>query len=202
MRKKWFLKQVVEKLGSKQKGSIRRTKALFLDRDGVINVDYGHVFERTHFLFIDGIFELARDALAKGYLLIVITNQAGIGRGMYSENQFAKLTNWMCEVFSENGASIDKVYFSASHPTAGIGIYKREDSRRKPGPGMIYDAQRDFKIDLSNSVLIGDKMTDIQAGQAAGVGLNVLVGDHVTKKDKSSGSMCSVSSLREICDLI
>lgn len=148
--------------------------AVFFDRDGVINVNHGYVHTREAFDFIDGIFDVARQAFEQNYILVVITNQAGIGRGYYTEEQFHQLTDWMCEQFSAVGASISRVYFSPYHPTAGIGEYLKDDYSRKPHPGMILQAQKDLAIDLSCSVLIGDNVSDIQAGNAAGVGTNLL----------------------------
>ena len=149
---------------------------MFLDRDGVINVDHGYVHDPENFEFIDGIFEVARAAHATGYKLIVITNQSGIGRGYYSEQQFHQLTAWMCNEFLNAGAPIEKVYFSPFHPTAGLGAYKKDDVSRKPCPGMIHQAQGEMNLDLGSSILIGDKVSDIQAGIAAGVGLNIFLG--------------------------
>lgn len=149
--------------------------ALFLDRDGVINVDHGYVHHPENFEFIDGIFEVARAARARGYKLVVITNQAGIARGYYSEQQFHRLTTWMCDEFLNAAAPIDKVYFSPFHPTEGIGEYKKDDFSRKPNPGMLFQAQQELKLDLAESILIGDKASDIQAGMAAGVGVNILL---------------------------
>jgi D-glycero-D-manno-heptose 1,7-bisphosphate phosphatase len=143
----------------------------------VINVDHGYVQDTESFEFIDGIFEVARAAHASGYKLIVITNQSGIGRGYYSEQQFHLLTEWMCNKFLDAGAPIEKVYFSPFHPTAGIGAYKKDDVSRKPRPGMIYQAQQDMNLNLGSSILIGDKVSDIQAGVVAGVGLNILFGE-------------------------
>jgi len=148
--------------------------ALFLDRDGVINHNHGYVHKREDFDFIDGIFDVARYAYEQNYTLVVITNQAGIARGYYTEEQFHQLTDWMCEQFSAAGAPIERVYFSPYHPTAGLGNYLKDDDSRKPHPGMILQAQKDLSIDLSRSVLIGDKASDIQAGAAAGVGTNLL----------------------------
>jgi len=142
----------------------------------VINVNHGYVHDTESFEFIDGIFEVARAAHASGYKLIVITNQSGIGRGYYSEQQFHLLTEWMCNKFLDAGAPIEKVYFSPFHPTAGIGAYKKDDVSRKPRPGMIHQAQQDMNLNLGSSILIGDKVSDIQAGLAAGVGLNILFG--------------------------
>ena len=149
-------------------------QALFLDRDGVINHDHGYVCKSEDFNFVEGIFDIARSAYEKNYKLVVITNQAGIGRGYYTEGDFHKLTGWMCDKFLEAGAPIDKVYFSPFHPLAGIGKYLKDDYSRKPNPGMILQAQEELTIDLSCSILIGDKSSDIQAGEAAGVGTNLL----------------------------
>lgn len=147
---------------------------MFLDRDGVINIDHAYVSKAEDFEFVDGIFALCRAAKQLGYLICVVTNQAGIGRGYYTETDFLKLSDWMCARFREKGASIDGVYFCPTHPEHGIGEYKTESPFRKPGPGMILQAARELDIDLAKSVLVGDKETDIQAGIAAGVGCNLL----------------------------
>lgn len=148
--------------------------ALFLDRDGVINVDHGYVFRREQFEFIDGIFDLCRAAKTLGYLVFVVTNQAGIGRQYYSEHDFAELTAWMCRVFREHKAEIDKVYFCPYHPVHGIGSYKVDSPFRKPRPGMILQAAQEFNVNLKRSVLVGDKQSDMDAGISAGVGHNLL----------------------------
>lgn len=148
--------------------------ALFLDRDGVINVDHGYVHHPDHFEFVEGIFELCRKAIENKYLLIVVTNQAGIGRGYYTEKEFHELTDWMCQEFLTEGIKIERVYFCPFHPEHGIGVYKQESVFRKPGPGMLLEAAKEYDIDLSVSLLVGDKETDIQAGLAAGVGCNIL----------------------------
>ena len=152
--------------------------AVFLDRDGVINTNHGYVHKRECFDFIEGIFDIARYAHQQQYKLVVITNQAGIGRGYYSEDDFHQLTAWMCEQFSVAGAPIERVYFSPFHPTAGIGKYLKDDFSRKPHPGMILQARGELDLDLPSSVLIGDKASDIQAGIVAGVGRNLLFAPH------------------------
>lgn len=144
--------------------------ALFLDRDGVINVDHAYVHKREHFDFIDGIFALVHAARARGCRVFVVTNQAGIARGYYGEAEFHALTDWMCARFAAEEAPIDRVYFCPDHPEHGIGAYKRDTPMRKPGPGMILQAAREFAVDLRASLLVGDMDTDIAAGQAAGVG--------------------------------
>lgn len=149
--------------------------ALFLDRDGVINVDHGYVFKQEDFDFVPGIFDLCRAARRLGHAIFVITNQAGIGRGYYSEDDFHTLTQWMYHVFAAQDAAIDKVYFCPTHPQHGVGRYKVVSDLRKPGPGMILQAQQEFGIALGNSMLIGDSLTDIAAGRAAGVACNCLL---------------------------
>jgi D-glycero-D-manno-heptose 1,7-bisphosphate phosphatase len=148
--------------------------ALFLDRDGVINVDHAYVHRPQDFHFIDGIFDLARHARGAGYRLFVVTNQAGIARGYYTEDDFHRLTSWMCERFEAELAPIDKVYYCPYHAEHGIGHYKVDSPLRKPRPGMILQAAAEFNLDLTRSVLVGDMDTDIEAGMAAGVGRNLL----------------------------
>ena len=149
-------------------------RALLLDRDGVINVDRGYVWTPEQFELIGGVSDLCRQATDLGYLIVVVTNQAGIGRGYYTEADFLALTDWMCATFLELGSPIAKVYYCPFHPEFGVGEYKRDSSCRKPAPGMILQAAQEFDLDLALSVLVGDKETDILAGVAAGVGCNVL----------------------------
>jgi D-glycero-D-manno-heptose 1,7-bisphosphate phosphatase len=152
-----------------------RNRALLLDRDGVINEERCYVHSPEAFEFQEGIFDLCRAAQSLGYLLIVVTNQAGIARGYYSEDDFHRLTEWMTRQFAEQGIHLSRVYHCPYHPLHGVGDYKRESLDRKPNPGMLLRAQTDFDLDLRSSVLIGDKMSDIEAGNAAGVGTNVLL---------------------------
>jgi D-glycero-D-manno-heptose 1,7-bisphosphate phosphatase len=178
-----------------------QSRALFLDRDGVININHGYVHSVDNFEFIDGIFDLVRTAHANNLKVLVITNQAGIGRGFYSEEQFNQLTVWMCNEFRNEGAPIDSVYFSPFHPNEGLGEYKKDDFSRKPNPGMILQAQRELGLDLGSSILIGDKASDIQAGVAAGLGLNILF----TKQqfpEISSQKYHQITSLLEALPLI
>lgn len=159
-------------------------KALFLDRDGVINVEKNHVYRIEDFEFLPGIFDLCTIAQQRGFLLVVITNQAGIGRGYYSEADFNRLTDWMLEEFQAHDIKIDRVYHCPYHPTAGIGEYRQESFDRKPNPGMILKARQEFNLNLSQSVLIGDKNSDIEAGRAAGVGYLVKL-THSAQDDGS-----------------
>jgi D-glycero-D-manno-heptose 1,7-bisphosphate phosphatase len=150
-------------------------KALFLDRDGVINLDHNYVCSPERFHFQEGIFELCRDAQKLNYLLLVVTNQAGIARGYYSESQFLTFMDWVVQQFEERQIRIDRVYYCPYHPTHGVGRYRFDSSDRKPKPGMLLQAQADFNLDLSSSVLIGDQLSDIAAADAAGVGTKILL---------------------------
>jgi D-glycero-D-manno-heptose 1,7-bisphosphate phosphatase len=144
-------------------------KALFIDRDGVINIDKVHVFNRNDFEFNRGIFDLCRKYADQGYKIIVITNQAGIARGLYSEEDFNKLTSWMVRQFAKRRIIISKVYHCPHHPD-----HTGPCSCRKPEPGMILQAIIDFDLDISKCILIGDKESDLEAGRRAGIPENNL----------------------------
>lgn len=170
-------------------------KGLFMDRDGVINIDYGYVHKTEDFKFIDGIFEFTLEAIKKNYLIFIITNQAGIGRGFYNTNDFNKVTDWMNKKFLDNGVLIQKVYFSPYHPIYGKGSYKKDHISRKPRTGMIEQAKKEFDIDLSKSVLIGDKLTDIEAGNNAGIPTKILFTETYKVNNYSELDYTSVDSL-------
>lgn len=150
-----------------------KNKALFLDRDGVINVDKHHVYKIEDCEFIKGIFDLCRKAKSKGYKLIVVTNQAGIAKGIYTEEDYFKFRDYVHAEFKKQGCPIDAEYYCPYH-IEGFGKYKKDSEDRKPNPGMILKAVQDFNIDLSQSILIGDKESDIEAGKRAGVATNIL----------------------------
>ena len=147
-------------------------KAVFLDRDGVVNVEKNYVYKIEDFEFIPSIFDLCRKYQQENYLLFIITNQAGIARGYYTEADYLILTDWMIEQFRKKGIIITKAYFCPHHPE-----FTGECECRKPNPGMILKAAKEFDIDLSKSVLIGDKESDMEAGRRAGVSVNIDVKD-------------------------
>jgi D-glycero-D-manno-heptose 1,7-bisphosphate phosphatase len=151
-------------------------KALFLDRDGVINVDHGYVHRIDQFDFMPGIFELARFVVNElGWLVIVVTNQAGIARGYFDEAAYLALTDWMCERFRVENAPILKVYHCPFHPEFGLGPFRVDHGWRKPKPGMFLQAASDFALDLRGSVAIGDKISDTVAAAAAGIERRIRV---------------------------
>jgi|FLOH01.1.fsa_nt_gi D-glycero-D-manno-heptose 1,7-bisphosphate phosphatase len=139
-------------------------KALFLDRDGVVNIDIDYLYKIEDFKFIDGIIPLCRYYQNLGYLIFVVTNQSGIARGRYSEYDFDILTSWMVSQFAKSNIEIKKVYHCPHHPEVS-GIC----NCRKPNPGMILDAAKEYDLDLKKSILIGDKERDIEAGLNAGL---------------------------------
>jgi D-glycero-D-manno-heptose 1,7-bisphosphate phosphatase len=113
---------------------------------------------------------LVAHARTLGFAVVVVTNQAGIGRGYYTEADFHAFTAWMLEQFAQRGAPIDRVYFCPDHPEHGVGAYRRDTPMRKPGPGMLLQAAAGLGLDLPRSVLLGDTESDVQAGKNAGVG--------------------------------
>ncbi|MGK0372167.1 MAG: D-glycero-D-manno-heptose 1,7-bisphosphate phosphatase [Glaciecola sp.] len=136
-------------------------KTLFLDRDGVINVNHGYVYQTDNFDFIDGIVDLVKRANQSAYKVVVVTNQSGIGRGYYSEQQFLLLNDWMIATFAKQEARIDKVYFCPHHPTLAISHYLQDCDCRKPKVGMAVNAQNDLSIDVTQSIMVGDKQSDV-----------------------------------------
>jgi D-glycero-D-manno-heptose 1,7-bisphosphate phosphatase len=153
-----------------------RRRAAFLDRDGVINIDHGYVVRREDFSFVPGVLAGARRLHELGFALVVITNQSGIGRGLYSVAAFEQLTEWMKRQFEAAGAPLAGVYFCPHHPTEAIGEFRRLCDCRKPAPGMLLAAAQDLGLDLGESVLFGDKESDLLAARAAGVPERVLLG--------------------------
>jgi D-glycero-D-manno-heptose 1,7-bisphosphate phosphatase len=151
-------------------------RAAFLDRDGVINLDHGYVYRREDFEFVDGTLAACAQLHRLGLALVVVTNQAGIGRGYYGEEDFQRLTAWMRAEFAAAGAPLAGVYHCPHHPQAVRPEYRRACDCRKPAPGMLLAAAQALDLDLSRSLLFGDKASDIEAGAAAGVRHLVLLG--------------------------
>jgi len=140
-------------------------KIIFLDRDGVINVDTGYTYKIRDFQFeknaIAGLQLLKR----KKFEFIIATNQSGIGCGYYTEKDFWKFNNYVAAQLKKKKIEILKTYFSPYHPEKGIGKYKKKTKCRKPGIGMLQQAEKDFKIDNKKSWIIGDKWADVKTGK-------------------------------------
>lgn len=158
--------------------------AVFLDRDGVINQERSYVHKLDDFILMPGVLEGARWLQATGFALVVVTNQAGIGRGLYSEADYQRLTVAMLDLFASEGIRIDGIYHCPHHPTEGVGSYRMECACRKPAPGMLMRAARELNLDIKSSVLIGDNITDIVAGRAAGVSRCILIGSRSSLADR------------------
>jgi len=149
-------------------------KALFLDRDGVINEDHGYVFRAAEIDFVPGIFPLVRQARAMGFLPVVVTNQSGIARGLYTGDDFAAVMAFIGQEFTKAGAALAAIYHCPHHAEEGQGALRVACNCRKPRPGMFLDAQRDLNIDMAASVMIGDRAGDMEAARAAKVGFSIL----------------------------
>jgi len=165
-------------------------RAAFLDRDGVINLDHGYVHRIADFSFVPGALEATSQLTRWGFAPVVVTNQAGIGRGMYTEADFELLTHWMCAQFAQAGVAIAGVYHCPHHPDLALAPWRVVCDCRKPAPGMLLTAARDLDLDLAGSVMFGDKCDDMRAAAAAGVGLRVLLGKDgaaVPQQDCSEG---------------
>lgn len=164
-------------------------KALFLDRDGVVNVEKNYLHKIEDFELVEGILDVCCKYQEQGYLIIIVTNQSGISRGYYSEEDFAVLSQWMRDHFKRLGITITHIYHCPHHESID-GVCEC----RKPSPGMFLRAQREHQIDMSASVMIGDNERDIEASLRAGVGMNILLSaqaDH-SKADRI------IHSLREL----
>ncbi len=149
-------------------GERKLKRAVFLDRDGTINVEKEYLHRAEEFVFIPGAPEAIRLLKETGFLVIVVTNQSGVGRGYYDEEAVHRLHRYMDGELARHGASVDAYYLCPHHPLHGIGDYRRECGCRKPLPGMLLEAARDFTIDLAASYIVGDKLADVEAGHAAG----------------------------------
>lgn len=165
--------------------------AVFIDRDGVINVDHGYVHTVDDFEYIEGVFEACKKLKDMGYLLVLVTNQAGIARGMFTEAEFTRLTEWMDWNFVDHGVEFDGIYYCPHHPTEGKGEYLQDCDCRKPEPGMLLSACEEFDIDMDNSIMIGDKTDDMTAATSANVGTKILVrtGKPVTEQGEALASV-------------
>jgi len=171
-------------------------KALFLDRDGVINEEVGYLHRAEEVRWVAGIFELCRTAVGLGYVLVVVTNQSGIARGLYTEEDFEVLMTWMRAEFEARGVGLGAVYFCPFHPKHGVGKYLREHEDRKPGAGMLRRAAEDLGLELGASVMVGDRCSDVGAGNAAGLRRVFLL--RGTEVETCAGEFVGVESLAEV----
>ncbi len=165
-------------------------KAVFLDRDGIINIDKTYLYKIKDFEFCDGVFETLRHFQDMGYALFIVTNQSGIGRGYYSEKDFENLTTWMLKELKKESIEIKKVYHCPHVPKANCDC-------RKPKPHMLNLAIKEFEILPKKSWMIGDKPSDIFAGINAGISNTVFVNNSTCEDAKYN-----VKSILDTIDII
>ena len=170
-----------------------KRKALFVDRDGIINDDTGYPHKPEHIRFYDSIFPLLKKAQDKGYLLVVITNQAGVAKGKFSEQDVRALHEWMAGEFSKRGISISKFYYCPHHSEGSVTEYRTACDCRKPKPGMVLQAARELDIDIASSLVIGDKTSD----RIALPGLRSII-----VKSKYTGDDFDVERLEDLGQMI
>ena len=143
-------------------------KTIFLDRDGVVNKEVRYLYKLSDFEFIDGIFDACLYFQKLGYEIVIVTNQSGITRGYYNENDYLKLTEWMLGQFNDNGINILDTFYCPHGPESLCEC-------RKPKPGMLIEAKHKYNISMKDSWMIGDSESDIKAANAAGISKTILV---------------------------
>jgi D-glycero-D-manno-heptose 1,7-bisphosphate phosphatase len=163
-------------------------KVVFLDRDGVINKDVGYLHKISDFRFIDGVFYACQHFQSRGYKLVIVTNQSGIGRGYYQEEDFYKLTHWMLSEFHNQGIDLLDVFHCPHSPELFCKC-------RKPQPGMLIDARDKYNINMSESWMIGDKESDIYAANSAGISNTILVKSGYSADEKNTKSKFVLDSI-------
>ncbi|MCK5880821.1 MAG: HAD family hydrolase [Sinobacterium sp.] len=167
---------------------------LFLDRDGIINKDVGYAYKPEQIQFMPGIFAICRHFQQRGFLIVIVTNQSGIARGYYNDMQFQSLNTWLTSEFSRRGISLASIKHCPHHPSISGAC-----DCRKPAPGMLLEAAHELAIDLSCSIMIGDKISDMQAGTAAGVGFNIWISpDHLPYRRKATYNCAHYTSLPKL----
>ena len=159
--------------------------AVFLDRDGVINVDRGYTYRVEDLQFVPGSVPAMQSLHSAGWRLVVVTNQSGLARGLYSDDDYARFTARMRTELLAAGVRLDAVLHCPHLPDAAVAAYRQQCDCRKPAPGMLLRAARELSLSLPDSVIVGDRLSDVQAGRAAGVGRCLLVrtGHPITADD-------------------
>ena len=165
-------------------------KTIFLDRDGVVNKEVRYLYRLSDFEFIDGVFDACLYFQKLSYKIIIISNQSGIARGYYNENDYQKLTEWMLGQFNDNGINILDIFYCPHSPESLCEC-------RKPKPGMLIEAEYKYNISMKDSWMIGDKETDIKAANLAGITNTILVrSGHLVDKSNSK-SKFTIDSIKQ-----
>lgn len=181
-----------------------KKRAVFLDRDGTINIEKNYLHRVADFEFIPGAPEAIARLNAAGFLVIVVTNQAGIGRGYYGVDEVNLLHDHLQKEIARYGATVDGFFICPHHPTEGVGNFRTLCSCRKGEPGMLYEARDQFDIDLAESYMVGDKISDVEAGLKAGCQcILVLTGYGASEKHKlKDEQVVVVTDIAAAADLI
>lgn len=181
---------------------VEKEKVIFLDRDGTINTEVNYLYKPEELVIIDGVAEAVKKWRADGFKIVVITNQAGVARGYYTEEDVNNLHEYLNNELKKQGACIDKFIYCPHHPENGIGEYKKDCECRKPKPGMFHMAEEYFNIDKAHSYMIGDKLADTQAGHNYGI-VSILVGSGYGAMMKEKGSTSDYDFYAEaLCDAV
>ncbi|WP_346353551.1 HAD family hydrolase [Azotosporobacter soli] len=167
-----------------------RKPAVFFDRDGVLNVDKGYLYQPDELVWIAGAREAIRYFNEHDYRVFVVTNQSGVARGYYTECDVQSLHEFMNEELQKIGAHIDAFYYCPHHPKAKLDVYRLDCECRKPLPGMIRRALGEWPVELQASLLVGDKVSDVEAAQAAGIKGLLFEGSDLYEFLQERGFIC------------
>jgi D-glycero-D-manno-heptose 1,7-bisphosphate phosphatase len=170
-------------------------KTIFLDRDGVINKEVEYLFRIADFEFIEGVFDACLYFHHLDYKIIIISNQSGIARGYYNESDYQNLTEWMLDQFNKKGISILDILYCPHGPESTCNC-------RKPKPGMFIEAKYKYNISMKNSWMIGDKETDIEAANLAGITNTILVRSGHLIDESNSNSKFTIDSIKQSKEVI
>ena len=170
-------------------------KTIFLDRDGVVNKEVRYLYKLSDFEFIDGIFDACLYLQKLGYEIVIVTNQSGITRGYYNENDYQKLTEWMLGQFNDNGINILDTFYCPHGPESLCEC-------RKPKPGMLIEAKHKYNISMKDSWMIGDSESDIKAANAAGISKTILVRSGHLVDESNSNSKFTIDLIKQSKEVI
>lgn len=177
-------------------------KIAFLDRDGVINIEKNYLHKIEDFEYTYNCKKALKVFLKKGFKIIIITNQAGIGKGLFSEKDYNFLTKYYLDDLLKSDIPILDVFYCPHHPNAKIEEYKKDCNNRKPKPGMLIKAAKKYNIDMKESILVGDKSSDMLAGMNAGIEDLFLVKSNQTDMKESIKNVPIYNNLYEISMVI
>ena len=173
-------------------------KVAFLDRDGVINHDYGYVHKKSSFKYIESAINAMKKLNLNGFKIIIVTNQAGIAKGHFTEDEYHNLTKWYVNDLKKKKVEIFDIFFCPFHIDSKIPKYKKDSFLRKPNPGMFFEAFSKHLIDKDSSFIVGDKISDIEASLAAGIQKNFLIANDAPK----SGLLEKTKYVKSLSDAV